>query len=124
MHFPEVNSQNHEKRGVAFYSYSQFPTRKTKRNIASDFLAAVRILLTEENTLFDSLDNKLIDHPKLKQMLKELLLSGKLVEYILGNSGMRMALMFGFVKLNNGGSSIANRIFETRLYNGFLAEES
>lgn len=88
------------------------------------FLAAVRMLLTEENTLFESMDNKLIDFPELKQMLRELLLLGKPIENIPGNQGMRMAAMFGFVTVRDGFLYVANRIFETRLYNGFLSEES
>ncbi|MCI9144678.1 MAG: ATP-binding protein [Lachnospiraceae bacterium] len=88
------------------------------------FLAAVRMLLTEENTLFESMDNKLIDYPDLKQMLKELLLLGKPIENIPGNQSMRMAVMFGFAIVHNGLLCVANRIFETRLYNGFLSEES
>lgn len=35
-----------------------------------------------------------------------------------------MAVMFGFVVLNNGIVAVSNRIFEIRLYNGFLAEEA
>ncbi len=88
------------------------------------FLAAVRLLLSEENTLFESLDNKLIDFPELKKMLKELLLKGRTTEYIPGDIGIRMAVMFGFVVLNNGIAAVSNRIFEIRLYNGFLAEEA
>lgn len=88
------------------------------------FLAAVRMLLTEENTLFESLDNKLIDYPELKQMLKELLFDGKVIEYVPGDMGVRAAAMFGFVTIKNHIVNVSNRIFETRLYNGFLAEES
>ena len=88
------------------------------------FLTAVRMLLTEENTLFDSLDNKLIDYPDLKQMLQELLLQGKVIEYVPGNMGIRMGVMFGFVTIENYIVNVSNRIFETRLYNGFLAEKS
>ncbi|RRK30381.1 ATP-binding protein [Schaedlerella arabinosiphila] len=88
------------------------------------FLTAVRMLLTEENTLFDSLDNKLIDYPDLKQMLMELLLQGNVIEYVPGNLGIRMAAMFGFVTIENYIVNVSNRIFETRLYNGFLAEKS
>ncbi|MDE7312079.1 MAG: AAA-like domain-containing protein [Eubacterium sp.] len=88
------------------------------------FLTAIRMLLSEENPLFESLDNKLVDYPGLKQMLQELLLQGRLIEYIPGDMGIRMAAMFGFVKIRNQNVSVANRIFETRLYNGFLAEQS
>ena len=33
-----------------------------------------------------------------------------------------MATMFGFIKNQNGNVAVANRIFETRLYNYYLAE--
>lgn len=88
------------------------------------FLEAVRMLLAEENTLFESLDNKLIDYPELKGMLKELLLEGKTIEYVPGDMGVRTAAMFGFVRIENHIVNVSNRIFETRLYNGFLAEQS
>ena len=100
-----------------------FPTKENTWT-KDGFLAAVRMLLTEENTLFESMDNKLIDYPELKQMLKGLLLLGKPIENIPGNESMRMAVMFGFAKVQNGFLHVSNRIFETRLYNGFLAEES
>jgi hypothetical protein len=52
------------------------------------------------------------------------LLRGKRIEYIPGNEGIRMSIMFGFVVVNEGILNISNRIFETRLYNGFLAERT
>lgn len=102
---------------------AQFPDKNAAWTKAG-FLAALRLLLQEENTLFESLDNKLIDFPQLKQMLQELLLNGRIIEYVPGDTGIRMAVMFGFVILKNGIVSVSNRIFETRLYNGFLAEKS
>jgi hypothetical protein len=101
----------------------EFPTRSDAWT-KNGFLKAIRILLIEENTLFESLDNKLIDYPQLKEMLSALLLQGKRIEYIPGNEGIRMAIMFGFVILEDGIIKISNRIFEIRLYNGFLAEKS
>lgn len=100
-----------------------FPTKEAAWT-KEGFLAAVRMLLAEENTLFESMDNKLIDYPELKQMLKGLLLQGKPIENIPGNQAMRMAVMFGFATVRGGFLHVANRIFETRLYNGFLTEES
>lgn len=100
-----------------------FPTKEAAWT-KEGFLAAVNLLLAEENTLFESLDNKLIDYPELKQMLKELLFLGKPIGYVPGNVSMRMAAMFGLAAVRDGFLYVANRIFETRLYNGFLAEES
>jgi hypothetical protein len=84
-------------------------------------LEAIRILLTEQNTLFDSLLNKLEDYPELKEMLRDLLFKGKEIVYVVGVRSIEMALMFGFIKKSNNVVVIANRIFEILLYNLFLA---
>ena len=82
---------------------------------------SVRILLGESNPLFDSLVNKLEDYPELDKMLRELLFKGKEIPYVIGIRSIEMALMFGFVKVRDHLVCVANRIFETLLYNLFLA---
>lgn len=84
-------------------------------------LAAVRFLLSEQNTLFESLFNKLEDYPELEIMLRDFLLCGKDIPYVVGVRSVETALMFGFVKKVGHNVVIANRIFETLLYNFFLA---
>lgn len=85
------------------------------------FLKAVRMMLMESSTLFESLIGKLTDYPELEKMLKELLFFGKPITYNPTNSVIALAMMFGFVK-NQGGKVIpANRIFDTLLYNHFLS---
>lgn len=71
--------------------------------------------------MFDSLLNKLEDYPELNEMLRDLLFKGKEIAYVIGIRSIEMALMFGFVKISNNTVCIANRIFETLLYNFFLA---
>jgi hypothetical protein len=85
------------------------------------FLEAVRILLMETNTLFDSLIGKLADYPELEQMLKELLFFGKPITYNPTNQVIGLAVMFGFVKNADGKVIPENRIFDTLLYNYFLS---
>lgn len=85
------------------------------------FFTAVRVLLTESNTLFESLVGKLGDYPELERMLKELLFYGKPVTYNPTNQVIGMAVMFGFVKNEEGKVIPANRIFDTLLYNHFLS---
>ncbi len=84
------------------------------------FLEAVKLLLNEKNTLFDSLTGKLEDYPELRDMLYLLLFQGQSIAYNPDNPVMDMAQMLGFVKVSEGSLVIANRIFETRLYNLFL----
>lgn len=87
------------------------------------FLAAVRTLLTEKNTLFESLIGKLHDYPDLDAMLRTLLFTGRTFAYSADESSIDLATMFGFIKNQNGTVVIANRIFETRLYNYYLSED-
>lgn len=94
---------------------------KTLAWTKNGILAALRILLTEQNTLFESLINKLDDYPELKELLQSLLFNGKEIVYVVGIRSFEIALMFGFVKkLNNNTIIVANRIFEILLYNLFL----
>lgn len=86
-------------------------------------LAAIRILIAEKNTLFESLTGKLEDYPELKEMISEILFSGKSIPFRPLNPVIGMAAMFGFVKNKDGDIAIANRVFETVLYNLYLSEE-
>lgn len=88
-----------------------------------DFFAAERMLLSEKNTLFESLTAKLKDYPKLNKMLYSLLFTGKNILYNPDNPHIDMATMFGFVRNSNGILAISNRIFETRLYNLYLSTD-
>lgn len=85
------------------------------------FLKAVRILLAEPNMLFDSLFHKVGDYPELDKMLRDLLFRGKEIAYVIGIPSMEEALMFGFVRVSDNRLLIANRIFESLLYNLYLA---
>lgn len=87
------------------------------------FLEGIKILIAEKNTLFESLVNKLIDYPKLREVIYALLFNGKDIPYNSLNQSIEIAEMFGFVKNADNKAVIANRIFETVLYNLFLSEE-
>jgi hypothetical protein len=87
------------------------------------FLAAVKRLLQEKNTLFESLVNKLSDHPELRDMIYKMLFSGETITFNIFNPAIDIASMFSFVKNEDGKLCISNRIFETLLYNLFTSEE-
>ena len=96
-----------------------FPDKKSAWT-KDGFLLAVKILLEEPNTLFESLLNKLEDYKELGEMLVNLLFRGMEIVYSFGIPSIEMALIFGFVKKSDNNIIIANRIFETFLYNSFL----
>lgn len=86
-------------------------------------LEGIKILLAEKNALFESLVNKLIDYPELREVIYALLFNGKEIPYSSLNKSIEIAEMFGFVKNESNKVVITNRIFETILYNLFLSEE-
>lgn len=85
------------------------------------FHEAVRMILEEKNALFESLIGKLTDFPVLNGMLQSLLFTGKPIIYNPDDLAIDAAGMFGFIKNQKGTAVIANRIFETRLYNFYLS---
>lgn len=98
-----------------------FPTEKEAWTRAG-FLEAVKMLLAERNTLFDSLNHKLEDYPDLRRILYIMLFTGRTIAYNPDDEAVSMAVMFGFLKESGGNAVVANRIFETRLYNMFLTD--
>lgn len=94
---------------------------KSKAWTIDGFHEAVKLLLTEKNTLFESLIGKLTNYPELNSMLESLLFTGKSIVYNADNSAIDNATMFGFIKNDHGTVAIANRIFEMRLYNLYLS---
>ena len=85
---------------------------------------ALKILLTERNTLFESLIAKLTEYPELRKLLYMLLFEGSVISYNPLNKSIEVAEMLGFVVNRYGNAVVSNRIFETILYNWFLSEES
>lgn len=83
-------------------------------------LEAVKRLLSEKNSLFESLVGKLNDYPGLRDMIYLLLFQGQAIAYNADDTATDLLLMFGFIKAEHDTIHIANRIFETRLYNYFL----
>ncbi len=84
---------------------------------------AVKVLLNESNTLFDDLRKKMEDYPDLRKLLSEMLFQGSTFPYNRYSVLIDMGTMFGFFKDNNGTLMVANRIFETWMYNLFLSDE-
>ncbi|MCD8337685.1 MAG: ATP-binding protein [Lachnospiraceae bacterium] len=98
---------------------SAFPDKSSAWTEAG-FQAALKMLLEESNPLFESLMNKLYDYPELNPVISRLLFQGERIPYNPDDAVMKDAMMFGFAKVQNSSVQIANRIFETRLYNKFL----
>ncbi len=87
------------------------------------FLEAEKIIVKEDNTLYQSLIGKLEQYKELKMVLYELLFTGKSIPYTSTSNYIQVATMFGFIRNEKDTVAIFNRIFEKVLYNYFISEE-
>ena len=83
----------------------------------------VRKILFERNTLFESLMGKVQSNENLARMLQTILFAGDPVPFNPYNIAMADGEMYGFLVNDNGSAKIANRIFESLLYNYFLSTD-
>lgn len=84
---------------------------------------AVKMILTDRAPLFESMIRHLDEYPRMKQMFQAILFQGSEFSYSPDTKEISLACMSGYAVNSNGKVRIANRIFETRLYNYFLSEE-
>ena len=84
---------------------------------------ALKLILSEKNTLFESLAGKLVNNENLKASIRGLLMGGERIPYNVMSESIQQMEMYGFIKNEHNVVVIANRIFETILYNLFFTEE-
>lgn len=90
---------------------------------AEGVIKAVNRILAANTPLFESLINRLEDYPEMKKSLYQILTKGERFSFNPDHEPTKLLMMFGFVKVEDGAVVIANRIFETRLYNDMLTSE-
>ncbi len=83
---------------------------------------AVRLILSEDNTLFESVMGKLEEAPELKSQLRNIMLRGEMIAYLPDDEEQKKLRMYGFIYNNHNTVAVANRIFEMRLYVYFIGE--
>ncbi len=91
---------------------------------AAGVVNAVHELLNERNTLFDDLVKKINQYPDLRKLLVDILFGGEHHPYMVMEKYMQLGEMFSLIRNDHGTVRLANRIFETLLYNLFTVEMS
>lgn len=84
---------------------------------------AIKLLLAENNTLFQSLTKNLNNYPELKASIRSILMEGTKLTYNAQQDAIARMQMYGLIRNDRNAVRVANRIFETMLYNLFLSEE-
>lgn len=84
---------------------------------------AIKLLLSENNTLFQSLTKNLNNCPNLRAAIRSILMEGTKITYNAQQDEIVQMQMYGLIRNDHNIVRVANRIFETMLYNLFLSEE-
>ena len=84
---------------------------------------AVKRLLSEDNTLFQSITGKLSNYPQLRTAIRSILMEGIKLTWNPDQEDIVQMQMYGLIRNDHNSVKVSNRIFETRLYNLFLSEE-
>ncbi len=84
---------------------------------------AVKRILSENNTLFQSLTKNLDYYPELKASIRSILMEGTRLTYNAQQDAIVQMQMYGLIRNDHNTVRVANRIFETMLYNLFLSDE-
>ncbi len=84
---------------------------------------AVKLILSENNTLFQSLTKNLKNYPDFKASIRSILMEGTKLAWNPDQNEIVQMQMYGLIRNDHNVVRIANRIFETRLYNLFLSDE-
>ena len=84
---------------------------------------AVKLILAENNTLFQSLTKNLNNYPELKAAIRSILMEGTKLTWNPDQKDIVQMQMYGLIRNDHNTVRVANRLFETRLYNLFLSDE-
>ena len=102
---------------------TDFPDRRTAWT-KMGILCAIRQLVKQPNALYDDMIKHVAEYPELREMLTNILFGGQVYVYHEYDKAVNIGSMFGFVTNKDGNVAVANRIFETQLYDYFLADET
>lgn len=84
---------------------------------------AIKLILKEKNTLFETLTKNLNNYPEMKAALRRGLMEGDHLPFNTDQGQVALMDMYGLIRNDYGVIRIANRIFETRIYNLFLSDD-
>jgi len=96
---------------------------KLERNFSENSLEqATKIILNENNTLFDDLIKNITRFPELYNILERIILSGTAINY--NFLAHNLGIMYGILTMSsNRKLKVHNKIFEILLYDYFIAKQ-
>lgn len=83
----------------------------------------MKLILAENNALFQSLIENLKAFSEMKEAIRSILMEGTTLAWNAQQDAIVQMQMYGLIRNDHDTVRIANRIFETVLYNLFLSDE-
>ena len=84
-----------------------------------NMIKAIKLLLNEQNTLFDDLIKNIENNKHLKDYVLDIIMNGARNTFNIFNPTINIGVMFGYFKNEENMVAISNRIFSQVLYNYF-----
>ncbi len=100
--------------------------RLNKDWTVSGIQGAIKIILTEKNTLMDDIFKNLENYPGLYDLIYRILILGESIQFNYGVPALELAHMYGIIKFRNSVCNdikISNRIFEIAISNYLIMHE-
>lgn len=88
-----------------------------KNWVVSDVDKSVKIITTEDNTLFQSIIKNLENNNELYDLVNRILISGKNIVFNILDPIINSGITYGVFKDTDNGVAISNKIFEEVIYN-------
>lgn len=85
--------------------------------------AAVREILKGTNPLFDDMIKNLENNPKFRSFVEGILFHGNQIPYKVSNTEINLGVTFGIIGEKEGLCKISNIMFETYIYDHFIADQ-
>ena len=82
------------------------------------------MILKESTPLFESMVKQLDLYRELYEMIEGILYQGRQIPFEIDVKPVSIGKMFGFLKEVDGQVAVANRMFEMKLLNTFIAKEA
>ena len=81
-----------------------------------NMIRAVKLLLDENNTLFDDLVKNMENNKELQHLIEGIVIDGKIISFNLSNPIINLGAIFGIFSKRDNKVSISNRIYEQYIY--------
>ncbi len=87
-----------------------------------DVQKAVKIILDEKNTLFDTMIKNLENNEELYDYIEDIIIRGVQKTFNKDNPLIDLGITYGYFKNSHGKVAIANKIFSERMYNYMVSK--